>query len=328
MITLFRRRRIERFAQLLGGAGGAHHQASPLDTELAELVAIGQALSDPSEVRMDAARKAEMRAAILADPELQGIAATARAAAPTKIQPLVPLTSLAASMEDTALLAPIDDDVESVPGRTPVRAARPVRISGRRGRFTVRVRARVAVLAGLAVGTLAVSGISAASGSALPGDPLYGVKRSYEQIQIALASSGASKGRVYLQLAGVRLSEAEQVDSDNGLLTSTLNAMDNETKSGAALLFEQALAHQDSSALATVDAFTSAQAQELNNLLDAVSTGQAAVSGGRVRVLRSLVVLGAVEQRALSVHAALACGMNASTGTDPYGPIPAGCPGR
>ncbi len=326
MITLFRRRRIERFAQLLGGAGGAHHQASSLDAELAELVAIGQTLSDHSEIRMDATRKAEMRARILADPELQGIAATARAAAPTKIQPLVPLTSLASTAtDDTAILARIEDDLDGVPEQAPVRIPRPV---PRRGRFTVRVRARVAVLVGLAVGTLAVSGISAASGSAMPGDPLYGVKRSYEQFQLALATSNTSKGGVYLQLAGVRLSEAEHVDSDTGKLTSTLNDMDSETQSGVALLFGQALAHRDGSALATVDGFLTAQSQELKSLLDAVSTGQAVVSGARTRVLWSIHILDAARERSDSVHSALACGSIASTGTDEYGPMPAGCPGQ
>lgn len=325
MITLFRRRRIERFAQLLGGAGGAHHQASYLDTELAGLVAIGQALSAQTEVRMDATRRADMRAAILADPELQGIAATARAAAPTSLQPLVRVTPMAATaVDDTALLAPISDD----PDGAPARPTRPVRTAARRGRFTVRVRARVAVLVGLAVGTLAVSGISAASGNALPGDPLYGVKRSYEQVQLALASSNASKGRLYLQLSGVRLSEAEQVDTDARLLTGALNDMDSEMLSGVSLLFGQALAHDDTSALATVDGFLTAQRQELGNLLTAVTSGQAAASGERGRVLLSLVVLGAAQERSGSVHSALSCGLSASTGTDKYGPVPARCPGH
>jgi hypothetical protein len=71
-----------------------------------------------------------------------------------------------------------------------------------------RARTRAAVIVGVAAGTLALSGMSAASGDAMPGDALYGVKRSTERAQLALASSNISRGQLYLYFARTRMTEA------------------------------------------------------------------------------------------------------------------------
>ena len=60
----------------------------------------------------------------------------------------------------------------------------------------------------------AVSGMSAASGDAIPGDALYGVKRSTEQAQLALAGSDVSRGQLHLEFARTRLAEAGALGSD------------------------------------------------------------------------------------------------------------------
>ena len=52
-----------------------------------------------------------------------------------------------------------------------------------------RLRTRGAIIVGVACGAIAVSGMSAASENAVPGDALYGVKRSTERAQLELASS-------------------------------------------------------------------------------------------------------------------------------------------
>ena len=73
---------------------------------------------------------------------------------------------------------------EPAPSRRGSRSVR--RPAGSRPVTARRTRARGAIVVGLAAGTLALSGMSAASGDAIPGDPLYSVKRSTERAQLAL----------------------------------------------------------------------------------------------------------------------------------------------
>src|SRR5207245_7569974 len=93
-------------------------------------------------------------------------------------------------------------------------------------------RARGAVLVGLAAGTLALSGMSAASGNAMPGDPLYGVKRSTESARLALAGSDISRGQLYLEFARNRLAEAQAIGPNGAGLSGMLDDMDAETRDG------------------------------------------------------------------------------------------------
>ena len=63
--------------------------------------------------------------------------------------------------------------------------------------------------AGVAVGAL--GGVAAASSSALPGDSLYGMKRGLENWQLDFAGSDAARGRLLLDQASNRMSEAQQL---------------------------------------------------------------------------------------------------------------------
>jgi hypothetical protein len=327
-VAFLRRRRIERYAQLLDPKPGARRQHSrdAVDDHLYELITAHRLLTAEraafeTSVAIDPGRRMEIRDRILSDPELLGIAAATRAGAVTGLHPVVPVTAAHARE------AVSDLDTDSAVGRARVAAARrsgpPTRefAAVRRGRFQVRVRARVAVLVGLAVGTLAVSGISAASGSALPGDPLYGLKRSTENAQLALTGSDVSKGKLYLQLAGVRLAEAEAVHANHDELTSTLGAMDSQTRSGVALLFGEALSHRDTKSLALVDTFVTSQQAELRQLQDLVGTGP-----DRSRMNVSWTVLETARFRAQEIKDALACGLTTSSQHDGFGPVPAVCP--
>ncbi len=71
---------------------------------------------------------------------------------------------------------------------------------------------RVAYAGALAV-ALVAGGITvaAASGDSLPGDPLYGVKLTVEQTQLATTFDSASRARLQLQFADVRLAEAQRL---------------------------------------------------------------------------------------------------------------------
>ncbi|WP_037574868.1 DUF5667 domain-containing protein [Phaeacidiphilus oryzae] len=63
--------------------------------------------------------------------------------------------------------------------------------------------------AGMAVGAL--GGVAAASSNALPGDALYGMKRSLEDWRLGLAGSDAERGRLLLDQASARMGEVQQL---------------------------------------------------------------------------------------------------------------------
>lgn len=85
------------------------------------------------------------------------------------------------------------------------------RLGQRRG--ARRARARQAVLAGIvSLALLSVSGVAvAASGSAVPGDTLYPVKRGVEQVHLMLTLGAADDARLHLEFARLRLEEAVSV---------------------------------------------------------------------------------------------------------------------
>jgi hypothetical protein len=66
---------------------------------------------------------------------------------------------------------------------------------------------------GLSVGVAASAfgGVAAASSDALPGDSLYGLKRGIEDVKLGLADGVDERGRVYLDHASTRLSEARRL---------------------------------------------------------------------------------------------------------------------
>ncbi|MFI2636619.1 DUF5667 domain-containing protein [Streptomyces collinus] len=80
----------------------------------------------------------------------------------------------------------------------------------------LRPRSRLAkglTAGGLSVGVAASAfgGVSAASSDALPGDSLYGLKRGIEDVKLGLADGADERGRVHLDHASTRLSEARRL---------------------------------------------------------------------------------------------------------------------
>jgi hypothetical protein len=279
--SLFDRARAERFAQLMDEANGGrrHHARSRLDDELAELVATSQQLqSMPISAQAAPSFKRDLRAQLLATAVREGIGSTA--------QPEV----------------------------------RPRRAFGRTHQegFSPRPRARGAIVVGIAAGTLALSGVSMASGEAMPGDALYGMKRSTERAQLALASSDLTRGQLYLDFARTRLTEAHAVRSDPNGFVAALRDMDSETQLGIRVLIGSAMAQHDTTALDTIDNFVSGQRLLVAQMLD-MNPG-----AGREKVTESLALLTVVEQRAVAARSALACGAT-PTGSDALGPILGGC---
>ncbi|NUR71814.1 MAG: hypothetical protein HOU81_13405 [Hamadaea sp.] len=182
-----------------------------------------------------------------------------------------------------------------------------------------RSRTRIAIIAGVATGTLAVSGISMASGDANPGDALYQVKRSTERAQLALASSDLSRGQLYLEFARTRLGEASAVRSDGTGFTSALGDMDKDTVEGVRLLTTSAMGQSGAAALDMVDRFVTDQ-KSLMGQLTALVDGPS-----RQRAEASKALLDAISDRSHSLRAALACGAGTAT-ADGLGPAAAPCP--
>ncbi|MEU5934183.1 DUF5667 domain-containing protein [Micromonospora sp. NPDC047187] len=284
--TLFSRRRAERFAQLLDEANGArrHHVRSRVDGQLAPLVAVGQRLSvDPPAVEVDQDFRTGLRAMLLATAEREGLGSTPAAV--------------------------------SEPAATTTRGRLLPAVTARRA------RARGAILVGIAAGAIAVSGISAASENAVPGDALYGMKRSTERAQLALASSDISRGQLFLDFARTRVGEAAKLRGDRIGYSAVLDDMDADSRQGVRLLTSAAVQRAEPGSLDTLNTFVSSQRRAVRGLLD----GSTRVD--RERTQRSLVLLDGIRERSDDLRAAIACGLPAPTASDALGPNPGTCPG-
>ncbi len=283
--NLFSRRRAERFAQLLNEANGGrrHHVRSRADDELAALVAVGQRLAaDRPTVEVDAEFRTGLRAMLVVTAEREGVGAPAK--------------------------------TETATAGTGVRGSLLPAVTGRRA------RARGAILVGVAAGAVALSGISAASENALPGDALYGMKRSTERAQLALASSDLNRGQLFLDFARTRLDEAATVRGDRLGFGAVLDDMDADTRQGVRLLTTVAAQRSDPAGLDVVDAFLTGQRRAVSGLLDRAD------HAARDRTHRSLALLDAVGKRADGLREAIACGLPAPTASDALGPTPNACP--
>ena len=204
-------------------------------------------------------------------------------------------------------------------GDTPRQSGAKARhLTGRPRLLAARPRARGAIVIGVAAGTLALSGVSVASGDAIPGDTLYGMKRSTEKAQLALAGSDLSRGQLYLEFARTRLQEAHAVLANEIDFIGALREMDNETRQGVRILITAASGQHDTTSLDAIDRFVTGQRLLVAQMLNRSGTL------GQQQVTQSLELLTFVEQRSKATRVALACGV-APTGNDTLGPVPGKC---
>ncbi|HEX2771560.1 MAG TPA: DUF5667 domain-containing protein [Micromonosporaceae bacterium] len=290
----FDRQRAERFAQLMDGRdplpapGGA-----PTDNEAA-LAAIGRRLSSmqmPGQV--DPKFRAEFRAVLVATAERE-LAARAAANTSARPAPVTPAGRLSAGLAKARTLL----------GSSPQ---------------TRRARTRGAIIAGVAVGAIAVSGISSASEDSVPGDALYGMKRSTERAQLVLAGDDVSKGELLLGFARTRTGEAHAVRGDAAAFDRLLTETDSQTKAAVSLLTGAAAERKSEAPLDVVADFVTRQGQELTGLLAGADAAEA------TRAAASLELLDQVASRVDALRAALPCGSAGTGRTDGLGPIPTGC---
>jgi hypothetical protein len=161
---------------------------------------------------------------------------------------------------------------------------------------------------------MAVSGISAASENAAPGDALYGVKRSTERAQLAMAGSDVTRGQLSLTFARNRLAEAAAMKSDNPKFRQVLGDMDNDTRQGVKLLTTSAVTRKDKTTLTSIDSFVQDQRRVLDPKLDRLG------GDNRERAKVSLDLLDSVHDRAANLRAGLACDEVTQSGGDAIGP--------
>ena len=168
---------------------------------------------------------------------------------------------------------------------------------------------RTVLAAGMAAAVLAGSSMAmAASSNALPGDPLYGLKRFRESTQL-VALSGVDEGNRLLTFATVRLSEVKGLvqrgSTSQPLYVDTLNSMDDSTVRGAEILIDEFRAHGTKDALEHVTSFATVQAQDLTSLLGQLPAGVQPAARD------SLSVVERVKDRAEAALAGCPCPSNA-----------------
>lgn len=291
------RRRAEEFARLLDSEDPAlPHQRSADPTSartdaaeaFAELVGVTERLGGLGEQLMAASRPSQhwqdaTRRRLMAVAAEEGIGVTARARA-------------SAAVPETKR-APVHEDM--FPRRP------------RGGR-------RLAIVAALLTGTVAVSGVSAASGDALPGETLYGVKRSTERAQLALAGNDLGRAQLYLEFARTRIQEAADVVGDDAAVASALSDATGELRSGTRLLGEIAVESGDPAPLDYIDLFTNEHRWVLDDLV-AELDGEAFEAGEELAAM-----LEAAAVRSVELRGALDC-TEAGGDSDELGPIPGSC---
>jgi hypothetical protein len=306
---LFHRRRAERLAHLLEQAAGGprRHSRSSADDKVGAEFAIGQRLAT-LELSRDTgpapAFRAQLRAKLVATAE----------------RPLVPHQAVPQQAAKQPV-APAQRRPEgggriyadSSPGAA---TSRPRNGGGATTGTRVRRprRTRVAIVAGIAGGALALSGMSMASGDAMPGDPLYAMKRSTESAQLVLAGSDVDRGQAYLNFARTRGREAAVTKADPGKLIPVLSDLDAQTTDGVRLLTSAAVGHHDVDILSRVDAFVADQRPVLTEVLNTVSQRD------RPRAQQSLDLLTTIGTRANALRKTIGCA--ADDRSDELGPLP------
>jgi hypothetical protein len=299
MITPVFRRRSEHFARLLDEATGDYrgHSRAGQDDDLVSLVTLSRRVEDlPLDVQVDDEFRTGLRAALMATIEREGMGATAVSPDPT-----VPISIAARHRR----------------GSNPYAAAAGIPVLGDlRGR-----RTRTALIVGLATGALALSGMSAASGDAVPGDALYSVKRSAESAKLALTSSDDRRGELYLEFAKTRISEAGSLADDPTSLPGVLDDLDSETRQGTRLLTTSAVESHNPAPLDIVDQFVVTQLNGLRPLAEK-ATGE-----GRSKAAGYATLLQQVHNRVKLLRAALdKCAKGTvSNSADGIGPRPSRC---
>jgi len=179
-------------------------------------------------------------------------------------------------------------------------------------------RTRSAIIATVAAGSFGAFGISAASGDAIPGDTLYGVKRSAEEAQRALTGNPISLGQLNLEFAKKRLTEAGALGSDPARLDPVLDDMDRDMREGSKLLTTAAVERGEPAALQVIQQFADDQRPIIANLVNRLH------GPAKGRAAESLRLLDQINDRAGALQQTVKC-PGANVQVDDLGAQPAPC---
>jgi hypothetical protein len=187
-----------------------------------------------------------------------------------------------------------------------------------------RRHALAGVLAAAAAVLLALAGLGMVlSKDALPGDPLYGVKRVGESATLKLTFGQQAKAEKHLEFAGNRIDELaglKKSDGDSGDYLTGLADFGSDARAGVAQLIELATRSGGRQQLAELRTWAEQRDRKL-------ATEQAAVpSAAASRFAGAQSLLTAIETRATALTDRLGCYQITSGSSDELGALPAQSP--
>jgi hypothetical protein len=220
------------------------------------------------------------------------------------------------------------------------RPARAVVRGGRAGAAGVLRSIRRPVLAFASAAAVLVLMLGVAvwmSGSSLPGDSLYGVKRASENVKLSMAAGDVARGNTYLGFASNRVAEVSKLlgkpasmavggnrsaagsvsPHTASLVASTLASADSDSRSGMQLLGRATVGQMSASPLSKLTGWIVTERAALTDIAGRVPAGDLTN-----RVKASLALLQRIQSRATALKAELGCPCLAQAVSDDLGPIP------
>ncbi|HEX4705221.1 MAG TPA: DUF5667 domain-containing protein [Pseudonocardiaceae bacterium] len=205
-----------------------------------------------------------------------------------------------------------------VPRAPAPRAPARGRVTGTRGRVVIALGAAFCLVLALSGMTLLLAR------NALPGDPLYAVRRTVESVTLGLTGGDDSKGRKHLEFAADRVGDIESLvarypDLNNSPVGDYLTAFadfDSDATAGAADLTGYAAANGPAE-LTTLRDWANQQAARIKQLEPGLP------GAARDRAGQSIALLGRITQRANALLARNSCYTITSGATDGLGVLPA-----
>ncbi|HEX4723257.1 MAG TPA: DUF5667 domain-containing protein [Pseudonocardiaceae bacterium] len=195
---------------------------------------------------------------------------------------------------------------------------KPGRVTGTRGRLVIALGAAFCLVLALSGMTLLLSR------NALPGDPLYAVRRTVESATLGLTSGDDAKGRKHIEFAADRVGDIETLagrypdpaDSPVGDYLTAFADFDSDASAGTANLTGYATDHGpgDLTLLRTWATQQAGRIQRVEPKLPAQA---------RTRAAQSVTLLTRIGQRAAGLLARDACYTVTSGATDDLGVLPA-----
>jgi hypothetical protein len=205
------------------------------------------------------------------------------------------------------------DRSASRPGDLPKRG-----LSGARGRFAIAAVALLALVFSLAGMSLLLAR------DALPGDPLYGIKRTAEAASLGLTFGDESKALKHLEFAAARVSEIETIaqrypnpsDAPVGGYLTALSDFENDASAGSRQLIALAT-RNDGRQLESLHAWATQQASRLS------ATAARLPGAARNREAASLALLDKITTRASALLGRMQCYQITTGSFDDVGALPA-----